>query len=219
LALTMFIFSLPYAAVVQEQKTFAGEWNGNWSNNLGEQGPDSLSLSEDTAGNINGLWSGNVPVSGRQVNANTIELKGHTAARSYEITGTIIGNQEMTLKYIVTRLNQGGGSYQGSSRLSLTSSAARSAVAPTLAHAQKVTLACAIDPEHMTLYLTIDTDAKTVTDSSGTYLANITDDAITWYAQWPPNMLNTYNRNTAQYIGWMTEGKYYISCVKTTRPF
>lgn len=126
LALVLAIFS-SRAAVAQQWTTFAGEWTGNWSNNLGEQGADSLSLAEDAAGNLNGLWTGTVPVSGRQIDAHTISLQGRTATRSYAITGTIVGNQEMTLSYVATRLDDGGGSYRGSARLALTSAAAKSA--------------------------------------------------------------------------------------------
>jgi hypothetical protein len=100
-------------------------------------------------------------------------------------------------------------------------------VSATPAFAAKVTLGCSKGPGFVTSYFTIDTDAKTVTEysPSGTYPAQITDDAVTWYAAnepYPPwrNMLNTYNRNTAQLMGWITAFSYYESCVKAPdRPF
>jgi hypothetical protein len=95
------------------------------------------------------------------------------------------------------------------------------------AFAEKVTLACS-EPGSGLVYLTIDTIAKTVKDPLGTYPAQITDDAVTWYAGnggWP-NVLNTYDRQTAQYRGWMTvqygniNNLGTLTCVKAPeRPF
>jgi hypothetical protein len=96
---------------------FSGHWKGEWRNSLGERGADSLVLREHRDGTLNGLWTGEVEVSGNRINSNTIELRGQTATRSYQITATLDGDRdEMDLKYIVTRLNAGG-SYHGSSRL------------------------------------------------------------------------------------------------------
>jgi hypothetical protein len=96
---------------------FSGEWKGQWKNSLGESGPDSLFLREHQNGVIKGLWTGEVEVTGFRVNANTIELKGQTATRSYQVTATLDEDRdEMDLKYMVTRLNAAG-SYFGSSKL------------------------------------------------------------------------------------------------------
>jgi hypothetical protein len=96
---------------------FSGGWKGQWENSLGERGLDSLSLKEHHDGTIKGLWTNEVEVSGFRVNANTIELRGQTNNRSYQITATLDEDRdEMNLKYMVTRLNASG-SYFGSSKL------------------------------------------------------------------------------------------------------
>jgi hypothetical protein len=94
---------------------FAGKWYGRWSNNLGESGDDSLVLKEDQNGNISGVWTNEVSVSGRRINGSTIELQGWTATRSYQMTVTATGN-EITMQYTATRLNSSG-SYRGTARL------------------------------------------------------------------------------------------------------
>jgi hypothetical protein len=96
---------------------FSGRWKGEWRNSLGESGPDSLVLKEHDNGLVKGLWTGEVEVSGSRINANSIQLRGQTAARSYQITATLDEDKdEMDLKYMVTRLNAEG-SYYGSSKL------------------------------------------------------------------------------------------------------
>lgn len=105
------------------------------------------------------------------------------------------------------------------------------AVSATPAFAEKVTIACSL-PGRMVMHYTIDTDASTVTEYDvvpGTYPAQITDDAVTWVATNPkPEMVipggltraSTYNRNTAQYLGWASEWAYYVPCVRAApRPF
>lgn len=93
---------------------FAGNWTGQWQNNLGEQGPDSLVLTEDELGNLRGTWSGKIAVSGRKLTATTGELQGQTATRNYQGTITIQGNV-LTFTYVARRLNAAGG-YEGRSR-------------------------------------------------------------------------------------------------------
>jgi hypothetical protein len=95
----------------QGSSPFAGKWNGSWVNSLGERGDDSLVLAEDASGNLSGLWSGDVPVTGRRTTASTAELRGRTSTRSYQITLTASGGT-LTLRYVATRLNAPG-SYEG----------------------------------------------------------------------------------------------------------
>jgi hypothetical protein len=102
-------------AVLAFGADFAGEWRGEWRNSLGESGPDSLVLSEDYQGNLSGLWTNEVRVTGRRLNPNTIELQGQTSNRSYQITATV-EHGEMHLRYMATRLD-GAGSYRGRARL------------------------------------------------------------------------------------------------------
>jgi hypothetical protein len=98
---------------------FAGEWNGTWSNSVGQKGPDSLILSEDAAGHIHGLWTGEVSVAGRRVNPTTAELHGETATRSYLLMATISGTQDMVLNYLAAPLDSTG-SYQEVAHFSRT---------------------------------------------------------------------------------------------------
>lgn len=109
------ILALVCTAFGSDRESFAGKWTGQWSNSLGERGDDSLVLTEDSNGKLSGVWTDEVAVSGKRINRNTIELQGQTAARSYQITATVIGN-EMVMKYMATRLNSSG-SYDGQSRL------------------------------------------------------------------------------------------------------
>lgn len=108
------ILVLAHTAFGNNWTSFSGQWTGQWSNSLGEQGDDSLVLTEDANGNLSGVWTNEVAVSGRRINRNTLELQGQTAARSYQITATVRGN-EMVMKYMSTRLN-GSGSYHGKAR-------------------------------------------------------------------------------------------------------
>ena len=110
----MIILVLAHTAFGNDWPSFAGQWTGQWSNSLGERGDDSLVLTEDSNGNLSGLWTNEVTVSGRRINRNTIELQGQTAARSYQITATVKGD-ELIMQYIATRLN-GSGSYHGRAR-------------------------------------------------------------------------------------------------------
>lgn len=95
--------------------SFAGSWTGTWTNDVGEKGKDTLVLEEAADGTLSGLWSGNVPVSGRRVDATTAELQGRTNAREYEVRATLSGGV-MTLRYVARRSNATGG-YRGTSTL------------------------------------------------------------------------------------------------------
>jgi hypothetical protein len=96
---------------------WSGNWQGRWENSVGESGDDSLALAEDSNGNLTGTWSGNVPVSGKKVDANTAHLGAHTSNRSYDIALTL--NQgTMTLKYVAKRLDSQG-SYKGTATFQL----------------------------------------------------------------------------------------------------
>lgn len=95
--------------------SFAGTWTGTWTNDVGERGNDTLVLEEAEDGTLQGLWSGNVPVSGRRVDGATAELRGSTTAREYEVQATLSGGV-MTLQYVARR-TKGSGSYRGTSTL------------------------------------------------------------------------------------------------------
>jgi hypothetical protein len=82
---------------------------------VGEKQKDSLLLEELPDGTITGTWSGNIPVSGRRIDATTLEFRGHTATRDYQVTGTLQGGA-LTLDYVARRLDAAG-SYRGTSRV------------------------------------------------------------------------------------------------------
>jgi hypothetical protein len=98
----------------QHSASFAGRWTGYWQNSLGERGDDSLELKEDEDGNLRGMWSGNVRVSGRRTDDRTAELHGRTDTRAYRIFLTA-HRDELTLKYVAQRLDSSG-EYEGESR-------------------------------------------------------------------------------------------------------
>jgi len=98
----------------QHSASFAGRWSGFWQNSLGERGDDSLELKEDEDGNLHGMWSGNVRVSGRRIDDRTAELHGRTDTRAYRITLTA-HRDEIVLKYVARRLDSSG-EYEGESR-------------------------------------------------------------------------------------------------------
>jgi hypothetical protein len=98
-----------------DASNMTGKWVGRWTNNLNEEGDDSMELQEDTNGNIKGTWSGDVNVSGKRIDANTAKLSGKTATRRYQFTVTV-QKDVMTLKYVADRLDAEG-SYEGKSRL------------------------------------------------------------------------------------------------------
>jgi tetratricopeptide (TPR) repeat protein len=101
------------ASSARPSSSVSGSWWGHWMNSLGEKGTESLVLEESGDGRISGTWSGKIRVSGRRVNATTIELRGQTPTRAYEITGTFQENA-LTFQYLARRLDTAG-SYEGTS--------------------------------------------------------------------------------------------------------
>jgi hypothetical protein len=109
------LFGTAATAGAQDRISFAGKWVGEWKNSLGEKGKDSLEVEEDADGKLSGLWTGDIKVTGKRINKNTIELQGKTKNTSYQITATIKGNV-LTLKYLAARLNEEG-AYDGEAQL------------------------------------------------------------------------------------------------------
>jgi len=103
------------ATPVDEASNLAGMWKGPWQNNCGQSGQDSLDLSEDANGNIEGLWTGEVKVQGRRLDANTVQLWAKTSTRDYHLTAAL--NQGVvTLSYVAKRLDSSG-TYEGKAML------------------------------------------------------------------------------------------------------
>lgn len=97
----------PKALVDAGNGGFLGSWAGTYHNSTGQSGNDSLVLDETVNGALSGTWSGNIPVRGHRINANTAQLRGSTATRSYQITVTV-GRNGMNFEYIATRLDSKG---------------------------------------------------------------------------------------------------------------
>ena len=91
------------------------KWAGTWTNSLGESGEDTLEITDDGSGNIKGVWSGNIVVTGQWLDKTTLKLSGRTATRDYQIKGTLQGNT-LLLSYVATRLNTSG-TYTGEEKL------------------------------------------------------------------------------------------------------
>ena len=95
------------------------KWAGPWTNSLGEKGDDTLDITEDGAGNFQGLWSGNIKVTGQWLDKTSMKMSGRTSTRDYQVQGTIQGNT-LILKYVATRLNTSG-TYTGEEKLTRVS--------------------------------------------------------------------------------------------------
>jgi hypothetical protein len=111
---TLLAVCLSTPAFAQRYASFAGRWTGTFENSLGERGQDSLDLSEDQDGNLTGMWTGNVRISGKRIDDATAELHGRTDTRGYRIFLTA-RRDELTLKYTARRLNSSG-EYEGEAR-------------------------------------------------------------------------------------------------------
>lgn len=104
---------------VDNGSNLVGTWKGPWSNSCGQSGNDSLDLTEDKNGNIEGLWTGEVKVQGRRLDANTAQLWAKTPTRDYQLTAKL--NQGIvTLTYIAKRLDTSG-TYEGKALLKSSS--------------------------------------------------------------------------------------------------
>src|SRR5262249_39658927 len=86
-----------------------------WQNSTGQDGKDSLDLTEDDDGKLSATWTGSVKLTGRRTGRDTAELTGQTANRSYELSATTDG-KVLRPKYLATRLDTGG-SYNGTATL------------------------------------------------------------------------------------------------------
>lgn len=106
--------TMPAVADDEEWRNVAGEWRGHYTNSVGGEGESSLSLHEDSRGNLRGTWDG-TSVKGERINGNAIELRARTPNRSYQITGTREG-RVMVLRYLVARLDSSG-VYDGTAKL------------------------------------------------------------------------------------------------------
>lgn len=94
-------------------RSWAGTWEGTWENSVQERGKDTLELTEDAQGNLQGTWTGSVPLQGRRLNAQQASLEGRTARRAYQFEASLVDGV-LTLKYTAQRLD-GQGSYTGTS--------------------------------------------------------------------------------------------------------
>jgi len=95
------------------------KWTGPWTNSLGEHGDDTLEITDDGAGNIQGLWSGTINVTGQWLNKTSIKFSGRTSTRDYQVQGTIQGDT-LILNYTATRLDTSG-TYSGEEKLTRVS--------------------------------------------------------------------------------------------------
>ncbi|MFO0846630.1 MAG: hypothetical protein U0797_30395 [Gemmataceae bacterium] len=117
LAAVVLVVGAVSAASAQDAGVVVGAWTGPWSNDLGEKGQSNLKLSADGDGKLSGTWDG-VKVSGKFTGKNGLELRGESANRAYQITGTA-AKGHVALKYVATRLDAAG-SYKGSVTLTRT---------------------------------------------------------------------------------------------------
>jgi len=96
----------------RHNRGFDGDWVGEWSNSLGQIGGDSLWLYKGSDGQYSGIWSKAMRISGRQINASTIELHGRTYNRDYVAKATLNKNV-LRIEYTSLRLDGRAGSCIG----------------------------------------------------------------------------------------------------------
>ena len=98
------------------QSETSQKWSGTWTNSLGENGDDTLEITTDSAGNIKGVWSGNIKIIGKWSDSSNLQFSGRTTIRDYQVTGKT-ENNILILNYTATRLNSSG-TYTGEEKLS-----------------------------------------------------------------------------------------------------
>jgi len=91
------------------------KWSGSWTNSLGEKGNDTLGITTDSAGNIKGVWSGDISIAGQWSDSSNLKFSGRTTARDYQVTGKI-EKDILVLNYTATRLDTSG-TYTGEEKL------------------------------------------------------------------------------------------------------
>jgi len=111
--------------------SFDGEWTGTFKNSANETGKEMTRLKEDGQGNITGIWSFNVNVTGKRVDNNTCKLSGKTDTRSFQMTVAIDKGGEMTIDYAAMIIATGK-TYSGQSKLSRGSPVAPAPVNPVV---------------------------------------------------------------------------------------
>jgi len=79
---------------------FAGHWTGRWKNDRGEEGEDSLKLSEASGDGVTGTWTGAITVYGERVGKDAFVFKAKDGNRHYLVLGRIVG-QQLLLDYTV----------------------------------------------------------------------------------------------------------------------
>ncbi len=97
----------------------SGQWTGKWSNSLGEQGDETLEITDDGVGNFQGTWSGTIKITGKWLNKTSVEFSGQTSTRAYQAQGNLQGST-LIINYTATRLNTSG-TYTGQESLTRVS--------------------------------------------------------------------------------------------------
>jgi hypothetical protein len=92
-----------------------GKWAGPWTNSLGEHGTDTLDITDTATGFFQGVWAGNINITGQWLTKDSLKFSGQTETRDYQVQGSLQGDT-LILNYTATRLNTSG-TYTGEENL------------------------------------------------------------------------------------------------------
>jgi len=96
-----------------------GKWAGPWTNSLGEKGNDTLDITDNGAGSFQGMWAGNISITGQWLSKDSLKFSGRTETRDYQVQGSLQGDT-LILNYTAKRLNTSG-TYTGEEKLTRVS--------------------------------------------------------------------------------------------------
>ena len=78
--------------VTTSLSNLSGSWAGNWLADDGTSGTETLQLTDDGAGNLQGVWEDGLNETGQWLNQTNFELSGQTDTSTLNDKGYVLGN-------------------------------------------------------------------------------------------------------------------------------